>query len=608
MIAAHASPAFILNNSSQHAPILILGHQNQYVAYIGEILIAEGFNEFQLDSLDSKRVTLSYLKQFRLVLLASCSVSASQSTTLQSYVSAGGNLIAFRPDKKLSELFGIVDAEAIFRESYLSIDTTTDIGKGLSNSSLPFHGSGDTYHLKNGKKICSFLINTVGEAEFPAVAFNDYGQGHALAFLYNLPQSIIGSRQGNADLAGQEADGIPGIRAMDMFTGHWVDTAKNTLNHADEQMHLLAHAIEKMMHYSTPLPRFWYFPDALQSLVVLNNDGENSEEKDFEPHFADVQLKQARMSLYILETEKVSKKAVDQWRSSGHEISGHPDDTKNATDPDWSNMSQAITKKLDELKRRYGIEKMNTVVNHWFVWCGKDADGSADFAAQALLESSKGIRLDANYAHYDNKANEEHFLGNRGLSQGNFTGSGIPMKFAGRSGHVLDIYQLLNNVYDQQYMEHQDAEGFFQCFKGLMDRSLNDHIYSVITVKTHTNEYYFSKPALARMLDYAKSHRIPVWTADHLLRFLEVKHQIRFTDISFSKNSLVFDIISPVKYASGLTLMIPYEINGRALNAVRINGHAKTFDVRWMRGHRYGFVILAGGMTQKLIADFGSEP
>ena len=70
-----------------------------------------------------------------------------------------------------------------------------------------------------------------------------------MAFLYNLPQSIVYTRQGNYRNAGQEMDGITGIRAMDLFTNGWVDTTKNMLNQADEQMRLLSHGIEKMNSY-----------------------------------------------------------------------------------------------------------------------------------------------------------------------------------------------------------------------------------------------------------------------------------------------------------------------------------------------------------------------
>ena len=66
---------------------------------------------------------------------------------------------------------------------------------------------------------------------------------------------------------------------MDMFTNGWVDTSKNRLNHADEQMRLLSHCIELLSSYRKPLPRLWYFPDTLNCLVTLTNDGEFRNEK-----------------------------------------------------------------------------------------------------------------------------------------------------------------------------------------------------------------------------------------------------------------------------------------------------------------------------------------
>lgn len=67
------------------------------------------------------------------------------------------------------------------------------------------------------------------------------------------------------------------------------------------------------------------------------------------------------------------------------------------------------------------------------------------------------------------------------------------MRFAGSSGKILDIYQHLNNVYDQQYNENHDPEGFYSCFRGLMDMSLNKEAYSFISIKSHNDEYYFSR-------------------------------------------------------------------------------------------------------------------
>jgi hypothetical protein len=589
------------------SPILLIASDNRFGSYTSEILRTEGFNEFRMDSLTNDIITISYLKKFEIVVLTETPLTRLQKEMFEYYVKGGGNLIAFRPDKKLNEIFGLIDTKKTIHEAWLSIDTLTEIGKGLTNETLQFHGMADQYLIKNGKKIATIFSDAFASTEFPAVVMNDYGKGHAIAFLYNLPESIVYTRQGNYMHAGEEMDGINGIRAMDMFTDGWIDTTKNTLNQADEQMQLFTHCLEKITAIDNPLPRFWYFPDDLKCLVVLNNDGEDSYEADFIPHFKDIESKDAKMTLYVLEVDKVSKTAIDSWKKNGHEISGHVDDTKEAVNPTWVNMNTAISTKINELNSRYGIEKMRTVVNHWFVWCGKDQDGSTDFAAQAILESNHGIELDANYAHYDNNSRQGHFLGSSGTNQGNFTGSGLPMKFAGKTGSVLNIYQLLNNVYDQQYMENKDQEGFFNCFKGLMDRSLNKEIYSYITVKTHTNEYFFSKKPLSEMLDYAKQNGIPVWTAIELLDFLKTKDEAEFTNIHFSNNRLSFDIHSTLKHRSGLTCMIPYAKNEKKINRITINGKIESYNIKSAKGYRYAFVTISPGANYTLVADYNNN-
>src|SRR5258708_27864852 len=94
-------------------------------------------------------------------------------------------------------------------------------------------------------------------------------------------------------------DGITGIRAMDLFTNGYVNTSKNTLNQADEQMRLLSHGTEHLSAYQKPLPRFWYFPDTLKCLVTLNNDAEDSPQAEFRPQFSDVDATGPQLRHYI---------------------------------------------------------------------------------------------------------------------------------------------------------------------------------------------------------------------------------------------------------------------------------------------------------------------
>ena len=544
---------------NMHYPILVLAADNKFGSFAGEILKTEGFNEFQIDSPTDAKVTLKYLKKFDVIILTEVSLTTAEKEKFARYVYDGGNLIAFKPDKKLSDVFGIVNIGGTVAEGYIAIITNEEIGKGITSESLQFHGEADKYGLKGGKKIADLYKDAVTSTEYPAVVVNDYGKGHAMAFLYNLPESIVYTRQGNYRYAGQEMDGITGIRAMDMFTNGWVDTSKNMLNQADEQMRLLSHGIEKMNSYIKPLPRFWYFPDALKCLVTLNNDGEDSKEDEFQPQFKDVDSMGAKMTLYVKEVDLISKRWIDTWSKKGFEISGHPDDTKQAINPDWKTMDSVYKGLINKLNSEYGIAAMHTVTNHWFVWCGKNADGTKDFAAQARIEEKNGIGLDCNYAHYDNNSNQGHFLGAFGTNQGNYTGSGLAMKFADINGHIINVYQQLNNLYDQQYMEHKDQEGYYNCFKGLMDRSLDNEVYSYISVRAHNNEYYFSKTPLMKALDYANSKGIPVWTELNLLDFLKAKDEATFTDINWSNSRLSFKIKSSLTHSNGLSYMIPYQ-------------------------------------------------
>lgn len=581
------------NNSVE--PILVLATDADFGTYTGEILKAEGFNEFRIHPASDQKISPEYLERFDIIILADSRIKPATGRFIQKYVENGGNLIAFRPNPELDTLFGIRNIEdASMVDGYIGIDTTNAHGKGLSGTALQFHGHANKYTFAGATVIANLYSGPNDEAGYPAVLSNHYGKGQAIVFAYNLPESIVYTRQGDPLKAGKETDSIPGIRAMDMFTGNWVNTSGNRMNQADEQMRLVSHCIELMANSSKPLPKFWYFPDQLLCLVTLTNDGEYRDESDFEVQLNDVDSMGAKMSLYILETDKVTRSWVNKWTNRGFEISGHPDDTKEATDPRWDNMYDRLLIKREEIQDLYGLP-MKTVVNHWFVWCGKNPAGKPEFAAQAELESEIGIEMDVNYAHYDNNSSQGHFLGPLGLNQGNYTGSGLIMKFANSKGKILNIYQHLNNVYDQQYMEHNDPSGFFNCFKGLVDRSLYEEVYSFVSIKAHNDEYYFSKDPLMKMLDYANQKNIPVWTVSRLLDFIKMKNEAFFSDISWSGNVLNFKIISNITVDEGLTFLLPANYNDLKIKNIMINGSNSKFTTRKIKGNVYAFATIAPG-------------
>lgn len=584
----------------QTASILLLATDTDFGSYATEILKTEGFNEIVPDSLTGEKITASYLKQFDLVILAESKINPVNLNMVREYVKDGGKLIALHPVPELAELFGVVSQDKNISGGYLLIDTTKEEAKGLSSNYLQFHGDAGYYGINGARSLANMCSDKSSRESHPAIVSNNYMKGKTVAFLYNLPQSIVLSRQGNPLYAGIEKDGIPGLRGMDLFTDGWLDTSNSTINQADEQMSLLSHCIEKLMADAMPLPRFWYFPDTLKCVVTLTNDGEYKSENDFEPQFRDVDSMGAKMSLYILGVDKVSRGWVEKWTSKGFEIAGHPDDTKEAGNPSWNRMDSVIITRKKEIAVSYGLP-MLTNVNHWFVWCGKDHGEKQEFAAEAKLEEKNGIEMDINYAHYDMKSNQgEHFLGPLGTNQGNFNGSGLVMKFADSRGKIINVYQHLNAVYDQEYNESHDPEGFYNCFKGLMDRSLHTEAYSFISVKSHNDEYYFSKTPLMKMLAYARQQNIPVWTELKLLEFLKMKDEASFSHISWSENKLTFELNSSIKNSSGLTFMIPAKYKGSKVENIIVDGINARFITRSLKGTLYDFVTVEPGIRHSV--------
>jgi len=581
------------------APVLILAEEYEFGSYTGEILHAEGFNEFVIKSAEDEVVTESFLNDFDILILAQRNLSDNSCDMIRKYLRDGGNLIAFRPDSSLYDIFGISGSGGLVKEGYIRLEKPVSEETGFISGQFQYHGKSESYITRNSRVIASLCSSDGSPSVYPAIAGNRFGKGNAVVFSYNLPETVVLTRQGNPESAAAEKDGIPGLRPMDLFTGGWIDTSLNALNQADLHLNLLSYCIEEMTGEIRPLPRLWYFPDNLKCMISLTNDGEYKGQEDFERQFRDVDSCGAAMSLYVLETGKINDKWVADWTGRGFEISGHPDYSRSATDPDWTGMDSAVQAKKHEISRLYGLP-LKTNVNHWFVWCGSDSTGRQEFAAQAMIEEKHGIRMDVNYAHYDNGSSGGRFLGTPGYAQGNFTGSGLVMKFAGSKGGTLDIYQHLNNVYDQQYLEQKDPEGFFQCFKGLTDRSIYHEKYSFISIKSHNDEYYFTRLPILRMLAYADSLGIPVCTAAEILDFVSARDATSFENIRWKNDILSFCVKSELPYKRSLTVMVPASVRSSHITEIELNGSRIDFEARLVRGKEYSFFMLMPGKNHDI--------
>jgi len=590
-----------ISRSQETERILILRHPENFADYTAEILKTEGFGNFRLAELNDSNIRTDQLLKFQIVILPKSTLTATQVKSLVAYVKNGGQLIVFSPQKELYSLAGLKYSPTSNETGYLTIAPDHEAVRGLLQQPLQLHELVSAAERVGAKTLATL---SKGDRKIPAITENEFGKGRVISFLYNLPANILWTRQGNPALAGKETDGINGIRAMDLFTGGWIDANQNSLNQADEQMRLLTHCIEWMNGSRAPQPRFWYFPNQLNALIALTNDGENSLEKDFVQQFREVSEKGARMTLYILEPEKISKRFVDSLSGVGHEMAAHPDATAHASSPSWQIVDSAIGAKFGAIKKLYGIDKILTNTNHWFVWCGLDENGKPDFSAGAKIEALHGVVMDVNYAHYDNNSNQGHFLGSTGWMQGNYTGSGLPMRFADEKGKPIDVYQLFNNIYDQQYMETKDQEGYYLSFRGILDRSLDSGIYSVACIRAHNNEYFFSRDPLLKILDYANQRRVPVWTVTRLMGFVVAREDAKISQLVWKENQLRFSIKGSIRILDSLSCMIPVDHLDLKIGRIEYDDSAVNFTVRKIKGTSYAMFNVPSSGSHRVIVRY----
>ena len=137
-----------------------------------------------------------------------------------------------------------------------------------------------------------------------------------------------------------------------------------------------------------------------------------------------------------------------------------------------------------------------------------------------------------------------------------------------------------------------------------MDRSLNNEVYSYISIKSHNWAYYYTKAPLMKMLDHANQNGIPVWTAQKLLDFIKMKDEAKFENISWSGNKLSFKLTSSLKHTNKLTFMVPETYGSKKIKGITSNGKVQSFMQRTVKGHNYAFVSVEPGKNYNIVVNY----
>ena len=569
--------------------LLITDRRNPFSDYCAEILLTEGLNEFALQ--DISTVSNQTLASYDVVILGKTALIPSQVAMLSTWVNAGGQLIAMRPDKQLAGLLGLSDAGATMANAYLLVNTSSGPGVGIVDQSMQYHGTADAYNLSGATSVATLYSTAVTPTTFPAVTVQSVGSngGQAAAFTFDLAQSIVYTRQGNPAWSGENRDGLTPIRSDDLFFGaagfdpepDWIDLRKVPIPQADEEQRLLANLILSMNSTKRLLPRFWYFPDGRKAVVVMTGDdhAKHGTRNRFDQFLADSPTnavpgdwQNIRGSSYLFpypapidggpqDGPILTDTEVSNYVAQGFEIGLHLD--TGCTDFTWDSLDSMFTSELNTLASMYpSLPPPRTHRCHCVAW--------SQYSAMPEVERAHGIRLDTGYYYWPASWSASW--------PGVFTGSAMPMRFSTADGSVIDVYQAATQMTDES------GQVYPYTTDTLLDRALGpEGYYGAFVANMHTD--YNPWPQCDAMLASASNHGVAIISADQLLTWVDARNSSSFNSIVSTSGTLTFSVAANTN-AVGLQAMAPVP-GGYSVSQVKSNGIPAAFALSRIKGVQY---------------------
>jgi hypothetical protein len=585
-------------------PVLVIADPaDPFGRYYGEILSAEGLNEFAVA--DKSALRASTLARYQVVILARTALSGRQASELSRWVRAGGKLVAMRPDRRLAGLLGLSFDSGHLGDTYLAIDTSKAPGAGLTAATMQFHGQADDYVVNDARTVATLYFDAATPSPYPAVTLRSVGAhgGQAAAFAYDLARSVVYTRQGNPAWAGDERDGVPPVRSDDLFYGakkgdaqpNWVDLDKVRIPQADEQQRLLANLITGMSLDRVPLPRFWYLPDGRKAAVVLTGDdhGNDGTERQFRTYMADsrpgcsvADWQCVRSTSYVYLDTPISDDAARAYQAAGFEIGLHA--STDCADFGPASLNSDMTDQLARFATKWpGLTAPRTNRTHCIAW--------SDWAGEPKAELAHGIRLDANYYYWPANWVQQR--------PGMFTGSGMPMRFADTDGSLIDVYQATTDAADDATRVNGNTTDPATSPNvvipneaiTLMNNALGANgYYGAFTIQVHSDEPA-DDPGRDQVVDYAMSHGVPVISERQLLTWLDGRNGSKFQNVAFGGDGTLSFSIAPDSRANGLTAMLPLAGRTGAMKSLTRGGAPVAYDTQTIKGVAYAVFTAAAG-------------
>jgi VCBS repeat-containing protein len=200
----------------------------------------------------------------------------------------------------------------------------------------------------------------------------------------------------------------------------------------------------------------------------------------------------------------------------------------------------------------------------------------SDYTSQAEVELAQGIRYDVTYYYWPGTwvLNRPGFMG----------GSGMPMRFAKSTGDIIDVYQDVTEMIDEDSSSHTFP--FFAT--ALLDKAIGaEGYYGAFTANMHGDGGQNADVKQAQIVAAAQARSVPVVSASQMLDWLDGRNNSSFGSLSWGGLQLSFSV-TRAPGANGLRGMLP-AFSGGSLDSITRNGTPIGFTLTTIKGVVYAF-------------------
>jgi hypothetical protein len=565
-------------------PILVLtGASNRFGGYLAELLRIEGLNWFDVQDVASLRPGAALPP---LVLATASEMDDRTAAFLAAYVQRGGRLLAARPAPSLMQALGLPPAQPLppaWSSGYVMLNPASPVVARLPwiENGVQYLGSAVALPSDRAEPLASpealgWLAPYPGQpARYPAAIARAVGAGRVVLYAFDPAESAIHQQQGRPEQASTGAfpdfDGDGTFRPNDLFLGQ-LDPALRDVPQADLQRTLLLRAIE-WLSQDRPLPRLWRFPDNAPAAALVDGDSDNMARDDLHLALETCDRYQAPFATLLKpeHIELVEPVEERQARQRGHRFGIHP---WAGPQPGVDALRAVVEQDSAQFAARYNYRPRITR-SHWVVWTG--------WVDHAHTLQGAGIQLDTN------------FTAGWGFKGGYVNGTGLPVRFAGEEGQVLDVFEQSTISGDDSWLLPKGGRPALTLADAIA-RSCEQIDAAVERYHTVVHPYfhpvllkggraipYPTLPWLETFLAHARHRHIPFLDAEQWLDWNQARRTVELVDLNYPDSGREMHCsLQASETLERMTLLVPLpadtadaalSLDGQPLNADTL-GHA----------------------------------